>query len=138
MLWLFDTRKRCLVKIMAHKMRVCEIARFCPPLPTPGGLGRVSMPLSVTLNRPCTCIIHDKFQKVNRFSKIVLDVRRLIFYKRNWHLSAPTLLFTPDQLSLFSGTPSVNALLIHHLAHGQCVLFCGNSFAYVDRVNAFA
>lgn len=43
------------------------------------------MPLSVTLNRPCTCIIHDGTKKVNRFSKKVLDVGRLNFPEKKRH-----------------------------------------------------
>ena len=50
----------------------------------------------------------------------------------------PSFLFTPNQLTLFSGPPTINALLVHYLANCKGLFFCGNSFAYIDIVNAFA
>ena len=41
----------------------------------------------------------------------------------------------PDQLTLFSRTPSVDALLVHNLANLQCVLLGLDSLADVDVVD---
>lgn len=49
---LFATEKRSpLFLILGAMVRVCEIARFCSPLPTPGDLGRVLKHLSATHNQ---------------------------------------------------------------------------------------
>jgi hypothetical protein len=46
--------------------------------------------------------------------------------------------FTPNQLTILSGSPSVNTLLIHNLADFQSILLGGDSLAYIDVVDAFA
>ena len=52
--------------------------------------------------------------------------------------SSPIFSFTPNQLTLFSRLPSVDALLIHNFADFQRILLGGDSLAYIDVVNAFA
>lgn len=52
--------------------------------------------------------------------------------------SSPIFSFTPNQLTLFSRLPSVDALLIHQFADCQRILFGLDSFADVDIVDAFA
>jgi hypothetical protein len=67
-----------------------------------------------------------------------LIVCQYLFIKKVGEFLPRFLSLAPDQLTVLSGSPSVDALLIHDFANFQSILLGGDSLAYVDVVDAFA
>lgn len=50
-------------------------------------------------------------------------------------MPSPDWNLAPDQLTLFSGVPSVDALLVHHSTDCQCILFGSDALADIHVVD---